>query len=572
MDVPGINSSNAEISASVAQQSAGTEPQSERKIEPKSPVRGTEPQEFEIDEPKQKKSMAFKLAFMGLAATLFVFQMDATALGIALPVRIYRQRSRRLKSGVFLGQLVLHPVWSGDATCLGKHIRCIWSQAATICLHCAILHWLNRFRRGAEYENGIVGRVLQGFGGGGIDVLVQVILADMTTLEERSTYLGLMGIPNAVGNILGPSVGALFASYASWRWIGWVNLPILGVGTPLLVFFLKLRSVTHDASLASNIERLDWIGMGLVVSGITIFVLPLSWAGSLFPWASWQTLVPMLLGVAVIVIFVFYEAKPAAPIMPHRLFHSITANMTLLGGFIHGAVLVSLLQYLPLIYQAVYLETAIKPAVLLLPTSIVSVVIAVFSMMMVPLFGGYTWLLRLSWVMLTLGTGIMALFSIDSSSSALFVLPVIWGVGVALLRLNLLPMQASVKDVDDTGVAIGQYFTIRMFGGLFGLTIASTIFNTAFSSNIVSTSVQLEGPLAPLKDASNAIAFIKELKPLATEVSRSTLIEVLAAYLISFRVIFYTMTGLSGLGLLTSFFLKEIDLKSQGRGNQRFED
>lgn len=35
---------------------------------------------------KPKKSLAFKLAFIGLAASLFVFQLDATALGIALPV------------------------------------------------------------------------------------------------------------------------------------------------------------------------------------------------------------------------------------------------------------------------------------------------------------------------------------------------------------------------------------------------------------------------------------------------------------------------------------------------------
>ncbi|KAH6954564.1 major facilitator superfamily domain-containing protein [Fusarium avenaceum] len=570
MDGPALQSNNAEVSASFAQQAAGTELQSERRIEPKPPIRGTGPLELQIDEPKQKKSLAFKLAFTGLAATLFVFQMDATALGIALPSIANDLGGSSLESfwanlSYTLCGLVMQPVWASISDAFGR------KPPLYVCIALFFIGSIV-FAVAQNMKTVIVGRVLQGFGGGGIDVLVQVILADMTTLEERSTYLGLMGIPNAVGNILGPSVGALFASYASWRWIGWVNLPILGVGTPLLVFFLKLRSVTHDASLARNIERLDWIGMGLVVSGITIFVLPLSWAGSLFPWASWQTLIPMLLGVAVIVTFVFYEAKPAAPIMPHRLFHSITANMTLLGGFIHGAVLVSLLQYLPLIYQAVYLETAIKSAVLLLPTSIVSVVIAVFSMMMVPLFGGYTWLLRLSWVLLTLGTGIMALFSVDSSSSALFGLPVIWGVGVALLRLNLLPMQASVKDVEDTGVAIGQYFTIRMFGGLFGLTIASAIFNTAFSSSIVSTSVQLEGPLAPLKDTSNAIAFIKELKPLATEVSRNTLVEVLVAYLTSFRVIFYTMTGFSGLGLLTSFFLEEIDLKSQGRGNQRFED
>jgi MFS family permease len=39
----------------------------------------------------------------------------------------------------------------------------------------------------------------------------------MTTLEERSKYLGLMAIPTAVGSIMGPFVGALFATYASWR-------------------------------------------------------------------------------------------------------------------------------------------------------------------------------------------------------------------------------------------------------------------------------------------------------------------------------------------------------------------
>lgn len=412
----------------------------------------------------------------------------------------------------------------------------------------------------------IVGRVLQGFGGGGIDVLVQVILTDMTTLEERATYLGLMGIPNAVGNILGPSVGALFATYVNWRWIGWVNLPVLVFGAPLVFFFLKLRPITVGAS---NVERLDWIGMGLVVSGITIIVLPLSWAGSLFPWSSWQTLLPMLLGVSVLTVFVWYESKPAVPIMPHRLFHSKTANMTLIGGFMHGAILVSLLQYLPLIYQAVYLETAIRSAVFLLPTSITSVVIAVFSMMMVPLFGGYTWLLRMSWALLILGTGILALFQVGSSSSMLFGLPIIWGTGVALLRLQLLPMQASVKKADDTGVAIGQFFTIRMFGGLIGLTIASAIFNTVFAKTIMSSSVRLEGPLEPLSDASKAVAFMKELPLL--DISQQTLKGVLGVYLTCFQTIFYTMTGFGAVGLLAAIFIEEIDLKSQDRGNQQFE-
>ncbi|KAF7518010.1 hypothetical protein PCG10_000680 [Penicillium crustosum] len=298
----------------------------------------------------------------------------------------------------------------------------------------------------------------------------------------------------------------------------------------------------------------------------------MSWAGSLYPWPSWQTLLPLFLGVAALVTFGFYEGKPTDPIVPHRIFHSKTGNVTLLGGFLHGTVLVSLLQYLPLLYQAVELQSAISSAVYLLPTSIISVLVAAVSMMLVPLFGGYVWLLRFSWVILTLGSGLLALFEVGSSASVCYGLPILWGQGVALLRLNILPMQASVKNVDDTGLAIGQFLTIRMFGGLVGLTISSSIFNNVFSRTITDTTptLQLTGALAPLKDASNAVSFIDSLGSLHVPIS--TLGQVLGVYLKCFHTIFYVMTGLSALGLVSSIFLDEINLKGRGLGNQRFED
>ncbi|KAK2472478.1 hypothetical protein H9L39_16358 [Fusarium oxysporum f. sp. albedinis] len=534
--------SSPEISASSVQQTHGIELETLKNTNKNSSKKDAEAlPDDEGSQSKQKKSLAFKLAFIGLSATLFVFQVDATALGIALPTIANDLKGSSLESfwanlSYTLCGLVMQPVWASISDAFGR------KPPLYVCI-CLFFIGSITFAVAQNMKTIIVGRVLQGFGGGGIDVLIQVILADMTTLEERSKYLGLMGIPNAVGNILGPSVGALFSTYATWRWIGWINLPILGIGTPLVFFFLKLRPVTMDASLASNIERLDWIGMSLVVSGITVFVLPLSWAGSLFPWAAWQTLVPMILGVLVLVAFVFYEAKPAAPIMPHRLFHSITANMTLLGGFIHGAILVSLLQYLPLIYQAVYLETPINN---------------------LHDDGAMVWRLYLAIAILMGIAGSWYWYSgtlqSQFTSPMLFGLPVIWGTGVALLRLNLLPMQASVKNVDDTGVAIGQFLTIRMFGGLIGLTIASAIFNTVFAKTIASSSLKLTGPLVPLEDASKAVAFIKELGSLS--ISRGTLNEVLRVYLECFRTIFYTMAGLGALGLLTSMFLEEIDLKN----------
>lgn len=416
----------------------------------------------------------------------------------------------------------------------------------------------------------IVGRVLQGLGGGGIDILTTIVLADMTTLEERSKYLGLMAIPTAVGNIMGPFVGALFSTYASWRWIGWVNLPLLGIGIALLFFFLKLRPVPLGATLVENLLRVDWIGMALVVVGTTVFCVPISWGGSLFAWSSWQTILPLLLGAATLVVFAWYEAKPVSPVLPHQLFHSKTGNMALIGGFIHGMILIALLQYLPLLYQSVELQTSIASAVYLLPTVIISVVVAAVSMMMVPLFGGYVWLLRISWVITTLGTGLLVLFDDGSSSAMRYGLPILWGQGVSLLRLTLLPVQASVKHVDDEALASGNFLTIRMFGALVGLAISASIFNTVFSKALSETTVQLTGALSPLENASNSLNFIDQLRSL--DISPGELNSVLQVYLKAFRAIFYAMTGLSGLGLLTSVFLDEIDLKRRDLGNQRFED
>ena len=101
----------------------------------------------------------------------------------------------------------------------------------------------------------IVGRILQGLGAGGLDVLNEIILADITTLNERPLYLGMLAIPMAGGSVLGPIMGGLFSEYAGWRWIGWVNLPISALGFVLVFFFMKLQSI--DESFREKILRLD---------------------------------------------------------------------------------------------------------------------------------------------------------------------------------------------------------------------------------------------------------------------------------------------------------------------------
>jgi hypothetical protein len=128
-------------------------------------------------------------------------------------------------------------------------------------------------------------------------------------------------------------------------------------------------------------------------------------------------------------------------------------------------------------------------------------------------------------------------------------------------------MQASVSDVNDTGLVIGLLLVIRQLGGVVGLALSSTIFNSVFTSSI--NHLELPDSLATVRDASQAIAFIPQLRSL--NVPADVLGPVLQAYAASMRAVFYTMTGLSAAGLFTSLFIEDVSLKRTELGRQRFE-
>ncbi|KAI1450638.1 MFS general substrate transporter [Annulohypoxylon stygium] len=512
------------------------------------------------------KPLGFHLSFLAINILVFLYSLDATTLAVAIPAIASELHGTTLESfwagiAYFLGLVVSQPLYASISDVIGRKpplyvgflLFTVGSLTFSLARNMAAI---------------IAGRIIQGLGGGGLDVLGEIIVSDMTTLRERPLYLGLMSIPIAIGSILGPTIGALFSDFVTWRWIGWINLPLLGISLPLLAFFLKLKRL--ESTLEAKLKRLDWTGMGVFTAGCTLFVLPISWADSLYPWKSYQTILPLLLGFAVLVGFAIYEAKPEAPVMPHRLFRSRTAIVTMIGAFVHGMTLYTLLQYLPLFYQAVMLETRILSAVALLPTSFASVVGAISSVIAIGKAGiGYKPRIWLVWIFVILGTGLLLLLDTSSSAGMRYGIPIIWGVGIgALLRLLHIPMQASVPSVDDTGHAIALLLTMRCLGGLVGLAIGATVFSSVFGS-VIATIGDLPDSLAALRDAHDAVAFIPMLRTL--DLPSDILDPVVHTYLTAMRAVFYVMIGFSGLGFVTSLFTEELSLQRTDRGRQAFE-
>jgi MFS family permease len=71
----------------------------------------------------------------------------------------------------------------------------------------------------------IVGRSLQGAAGGALLQVVYATISDIFSMLTRTFYLSLLQMMWATAGGIGPVVGGVFAQYASWRWVFWINLP-----------------------------------------------------------------------------------------------------------------------------------------------------------------------------------------------------------------------------------------------------------------------------------------------------------------------------------------------------------
>ncbi len=101
----------------------------------------------------------------------------------------------------------------------------------------------------------IVGRLFMGLGGGGMDILESIIICDITTLRERALYIGINMAFCALGTVAGPILGGSLGELITWRWFGWINLPLVGTAFVLAILFLNLKPI--DMEFNVKIRRLD---------------------------------------------------------------------------------------------------------------------------------------------------------------------------------------------------------------------------------------------------------------------------------------------------------------------------
>jgi MFS family permease len=69
----------------------------------------------------------------------------------------------------------------------------------------------------------IAARTIQGTGGGGLRIHVNICISDLFSIQNRGQYFGMIGMVWAVASAIGPVLGGVFVQNISWRWCFYIN-------------------------------------------------------------------------------------------------------------------------------------------------------------------------------------------------------------------------------------------------------------------------------------------------------------------------------------------------------------
>jgi EmrB/QacA subfamily drug resistance transporter len=149
--------------------------------------------------------------------------------------------------------------------------------------------------------------------------LIAVLFRDP---RERVKAVGIWGGLAGLGGTTGTVISGVLTDAASWRWIFYINLPVA------LVALLLVPRLVAESRMIRDRHRIDFLGAGTVTGGLIALVYGLLEAGK-HAWGSWQVLLPLVGGVALLLATVLVEARSEAPLIPLRFFANrtrVTAN------------------------------------------------------------------------------------------------------------------------------------------------------------------------------------------------------------------------------------------------------
>jgi EmrB/QacA subfamily drug resistance transporter len=338
---------------------------------------------------------------------------------------------------------------------------------------------------GAAGSTGVLvaARVAQGIGGAALLSLSLALTANAFPAEKQARALGIWAAVSAIALAVGPLVGGALIELASWRWIFFINLPVIAIGVAILL----LRGwESRDPSAA---RRVDFAGVAVLGAGLTAIVYALVEADE-WGWGSIGTLGLLAAGAALLYGFWLLEHRREAPLVDFSLFRNkpyLGANAAAFG--LVGAY------WTVMYFQPQYLQeglgySAIAAGALILPITVPMVCFSPFSGPVIARFGARATMTAGMLVALA-GLVLQAVFQDSAGVGALLPGFLCFGISLALVYAPMSTAAMAAMPPSKCGIASGVLAMDRVLAGAVVLALAASAYQGSLSSAVGATQDRL---------------------------------------------------------------------------------
>jgi EmrB/QacA subfamily drug resistance transporter len=261
-------------------------------------------------------------------------------------------------------------------------------------------------------------RVLQGMGGAMMVPVGRLIMFRSVAKSEFVTAMAYLTIPAMIGPTLGPPVGGFITTYANWRWIFFLNVPMGLLGFALVTRFIENYREPETPSL-------DWRGFLITGTALACFVYVCDLVER--PQVDWDT-VGAIAGVSIVagLFAARHLRRTRDPVIDPTLFRVSTFSVSVLGGAVFRVGTSSLAYLLPILLQVGLGYTAFLSGVMTVAAAIGSFAMKLAAIPILRRWGFRT-VLAVNAVISVIGVAICIVFTEDMVPILIFTILAVAG-------------------------------------------------------------------------------------------------------------------------------------------------
>ncbi|KAL7418301.1 hypothetical protein Q5752_006757 [Cryptotrichosporon argae] len=520
-----------------------------------------------------KNNLWIVIPALGLVA--FISSLDQTIIATALPTMatdldISASQYSWVGTSYLLSQTIMTPINGRLTDIIGRKPALYFAI-----IELMIFSGLSGAAKNTTWL--IVTRALCGIGGGSIVGLSIIVVSDIAPLEKRGMYQGYMGAFSGIASVLGPLLGGVLTTKASWRWCFYINLPIGGIALVGLFFTLNLNP-TPRFSIRDVMRTFDFVGLFVLMTGAALLIVGFATAaddGFGVP-RVYAVLVAGFVVIALAVVHCLTTTRNAIiPAVSERatwdktvergktltaqgMFKSRTVMFFMLGSFMLSLELVSTSYLLPQFLQGIRGASAFTSGLELIPFSFIAALASIVGGQITSRFFVVRPLIWAGFAVGALGFGCMAAtFKPTVSYAAQEALVAVIGLAIGMsVSPPMLLIQAAMP-FRDMAAATSAWVMFRSLAATVGLAVNTAILNAELAQRF--PEIPGYGTEFTLPQGTDGYAALHDLAPGPTRDA------VLAAFAASFRPCW--ILGCAGLAfaLCLTACTKPIDIRARQR-------